>query len=475
MPVSRQAFLDAYQKQMDGGTAALFVGAGMSAPAGFVCWEDLLNDVAAELGLGSAKGHNLVLLAQFQVNAKGGRDAVNRLILDEFTKNTTCTANHALIAQLPIQTVWTTNYDQLLEEAYKLVHKRVDRKVIQSDLALSLPRRDLILYKMHGDVSSPKDAVLTRDDYERYNDTDHRHLFSLQLQGDLVSKTFLFLGFGFADPNIDFILGRVRSLIRENRRDHYWITKNVTASGATQEEVSLQAHRIEDLKAYGIQTVFVDDYAQITELLEELGKRANRKNVFFSGSAEDYSPFGREAALELLRRLGAKVITSGFNVICGMGKGVGQALALGAIEAVYHDGSAHLDDRTILRPFPYHIDDSEERKALWHRYRAEMIKRSRIALFVFGNKDIGGTVRESDGVIAEFEMAKGQGLVPLPVGATGFAAKRIWDEVTHNPAAFYGDKSTVMKPLLDTLGSAGTSADELIEATGMALKVLVPR
>ena len=50
---------------------------------------------------------------------------------------------------------------------------------------------------MHGDVERPTDAVLTKDDYERYD--MKRPLFRTALQGDLISKTFLFVGFSFED------------------------------------------------------------------------------------------------------------------------------------------------------------------------------------------------------------------------------------------------------------------------------------
>ena len=57
----------------------------------------------------------------------------------------------------------------------------------------------------------PNDAVLTKEDYELYD--LHRRVFTTTLQSDLVSKTFLFLGFGFTDPNIDYILSRIRILV----------------------------------------------------------------------------------------------------------------------------------------------------------------------------------------------------------------------------------------------------------------------
>ena len=52
---------------------------------------------------------------------------------------------------------------------------------------------------MHGDIDNPADAVISKDDYEAY--PLKMGAFVSALRGDLVEKTFLFLGFSFTDPN----------------------------------------------------------------------------------------------------------------------------------------------------------------------------------------------------------------------------------------------------------------------------------
>ena len=67
-------------------------------------------------------------------------------------------------------------------------------------------RRDAVVYKMHGDVEHPHEAVLTKMIMSRYH--LKRGAFINALAGDLVSKTFWFMGFSFTDPNLDYILSR---------------------------------------------------------------------------------------------------------------------------------------------------------------------------------------------------------------------------------------------------------------------------
>jgi hypothetical protein len=101
-------------------------------------------------------------------NQFGGRARLSQLLIDEFTKDAELATNHELIADLPLGTVWTTNYDTLLEQAFERVYKRIDVKITQENLATTLPKRDVTIHRMHGDISQPASAVLVKDDYERY-------------------------------------------------------------------------------------------------------------------------------------------------------------------------------------------------------------------------------------------------------------------------------------------------------------------
>ncbi|MBO1914889.1 SIR2 family protein, partial [Microvirga sp. 3-52] len=92
------------------------------------------------------------------------------------------------------------------------------------------------------------------------------------LRGDLVSKTFLFIGFSFDDPNLSQILSKIRILLNENTRTHYCFMKKIDANDYRNKEEFLYAEikqklKIKDLKRYGIQVLLVDDYSDVTEIL----------------------------------------------------------------------------------------------------------------------------------------------------------------------------------------------------------------
>lgn len=74
---------------------------------------------------------------------------------------------------MPISTYWTTNYDHLIEESLEDEGKIVDIKKTIENLAQSIPHRDVVIYKMHGDVDDPSKTVLLKDDYEIYHQKMH--------------------------------------------------------------------------------------------------------------------------------------------------------------------------------------------------------------------------------------------------------------------------------------------------------------
>src|SRR5699024_4133065 len=147
--------------------AGIFAGAGLSIPAGYVNWKSLLKPLADELGLDIEAETDLISLAQFHVN-DNGRHRLNQEVLDQLDKSSAPTENHKTLARLPIETLWTTNYDKLIEKSLEETGKLPDVKYTVNQLATTRKGRDAVVYKMHGDVDHADSAVITKDDYERY-------------------------------------------------------------------------------------------------------------------------------------------------------------------------------------------------------------------------------------------------------------------------------------------------------------------
>lgn len=423
--VSKKELIKAIEKAIISNELGAFIGAGLSIPAGFCSWKELLKEPADEIGLNIDKETDLVNLAQYYANSKK-RTSIDDLIRMKFTSLATPTENHKLLAQLPITTFWTTNYDKLIEKALESNMKTSYVKTKDEHLRGTNHNFDAIVYKLHGDVDQPEDAVITRSDYEEFG-YNKRKLFREVLEGDLLTKTFLFLGFSFEDPNFNYVIGRLRVLLDDkNTRKHYCIMRKVQKNDDDYDYKKIkQELQIEDLNRYGIFTCLVDDFNEINEILQTLVDRYRRKTIFISGSAFNYPDYSDEDAHNFIHKLSYALLKNNYHIVNGYGKGVGEFVLNGVAEYCLATNSK-INESLTLMPFPQNSSLGIELVELYKNNREQLIESCGIAVFLFGNKE---TDTIASGVIEEFKLSQKYGLVCLPIGYTGGAAKVIYDEM----------------------------------------------
>lgn len=430
-----QDFIKKYSKAISEGNAAIFAGAGLSIPSGYVNWSGLIKDFAEEIHLDVNKEKDLIEVIQFYCNSKGGRGAVNDAIYDKFTKKAKSNITIQILSKLPISTYWTTNYDKIIENELEKAGKIVDIKIVPESLALTKSNRDAILYKMHGDCDNPSGCILTKDDYESYN--INRQLFTTALQGDLVSKTFLFIGFSFDDPNLRYILSRIRVLLGENRREHYFFTKKLSkADCKPQKDYSYYNNRrnlqINDLLRYGIRAVEIEDFSEIPYILNKVSMHVYTKKVFVAGSCRYYGEWDKESAFIFMSLLGRKLVENGFSVHTGMIEGVGPQIINGVLSAI-SENKLQIDKFLRITTLPLiNGDDSHIDIEAKSMFQNNMISETGIVIFLFGNQYYDGVLKSSKGVLHDYYRAKEQNKYMIPVGSTGFAAQDILLDMKSN-------------------------------------------
>lgn len=465
MPATdKRIFLKEYSRALREGDAAMFVGAGIYRAAGYVDWKQLLKEIAEELELDIDRESDLVALAQFHVNHRRGRDRLNQLLIDEFLEDARLTLSHRLIASLPIHTIWTTNYDDLLEVAFATANKRTDVKRREVDFATTRSRADVTIYKMHGDKATPSEAILTKEDYETYNAT--RELFTIALKSDLAKRTFLFLGFSFVDPNVSYILARVRQLLESNSRKHYCVLKAPTVAEDGEYQPKRFSHWMTDLERYNIQPILIDQYDEVTGILQELNRKSHLRDVFISGTAASCAPLGKDKFDELCRLLAAELIKQGFNIVSGFGLGVGDSIIVGAMQALDRND----DQRLQLYPFPQQVPDGADLAAFWQEYRERMISKAGVCVVLAGNKLEAGSAVPAEGVRQEVEIALAQGKIVIPIGATGYVAREIWEQCRAKKSEYFG--TLEVSKSLDTIGNPSANVESIVQAVIDIVKLL---
>lgn len=266
---------------------------------------------------------------------------------------------------------------------------------------------------MHGDVDHASEVVLIRDDYERYH--VKMQPFITALSGDLIAKTFLFLGFSFTDPNLEYILSRVRIQFAQDQRLHYCILRK--ASKLEGEEPADFEYRQrkenffqQDLLRVGIEAVYVDEFSVVTDILQEIERRYKRKTIFISGAAHDYNPWTKSEAEQFVYTLSRSISEKQYRVISGFGLGIGSTVITGVLEQTIMNGGRLNSDQLVLRPFPQSQSGERPLSELWTEYRHNMLAHAGVALFLFGNKlDETGSVVLSSGMREEFDTAVANG------------------------------------------------------------------
>jgi hypothetical protein len=462
--MNRASFIKSWAESLDLGSAAVFIGAGLSQAAGYPGWRELLREISVELGLDIDQEYDLAAIAQYSVNrAVGKRHQLAKLIVREFPPKAVAPAPFRYLARLPLRHLWTTNYDLLPETAWRNERKLLDVKSRNEDLGIDKPWAHAILYKMHGSVDHPMDVVIAKDDYELYRTM--RPGFLQLLTGHLISKQILFLGFSFTDPNLSHLFGSIREAFRESGPEHYAIVRRPQLSKGRKARKRFEIEKIrhtlwvEDLQRYGIKSVEIDDYSEIDDILQELAMKLAGRSVFISGSFPDTFAAAdlpkRKYIEEIARGVGETIAMRGKRLVSGFGLVVGSASLSGALGVLLQESAPNLDRGLMLQPFPQESPPGIKASAFRKQYRDGMIQQAGTCIFIAGVKSRphsrGRSREEASGVLEEFETAARLGRSIIPIGVTGGAAATIWkkldiDYTDHWPAALRKDFNILNDP-----------------------------
>ncbi len=109
----------------------------------------------------------------------------------------------------------TTNYDLFLETMFPRY------KVLKGqDEALNFPILPVgNIYKIHGSISDPRSIILTKEDYDRFN--ERARFLSSKLLTMFVENPVIFLGYSISDPDIMKILSDISLCLSEENRKQF--------------------------------------------------------------------------------------------------------------------------------------------------------------------------------------------------------------------------------------------------------------
>jgi tetratricopeptide (TPR) repeat protein len=206
-------------EQFARGNGAIFVGEGLSIDAELPGWADLVCELTAEVD-GCPPDADYRDIAQYYEIEQGRNWLVQRLRDRLDTLDVYPTSVHKALVKLPVPVIFTTNYDDLLEQALRTAKRRFT-SVIGNVHASFWSADRLQLVKLRGDLDQQESLVITAEDYERFA-VKCKSLADI-LKVTLQTHTVLFLGYSAADPDLRLILTQAREESGEFARNLYTV------------------------------------------------------------------------------------------------------------------------------------------------------------------------------------------------------------------------------------------------------------
>lgn len=222
----------------------IWAGSGLSQYAGFPSGQTLGSILVKNLSKAEQQNINVNLplpdLAEEFFRLKGNnRNTLIRILIDTFiNKQPESTEYHERLSIIPhFKTIITTNYDTLIEDAFK----QNGQVVISSKQIAYLEKQKTQIFKVHGDLSEPDSIIITKSDYNKFfKDNSENDVYWNVIKERLTTKNVLFLGYNIEDPNVSVIFDRITDALGSNRKECFLVAPN------------LPQHKVNDLIKRGI-------------------------------------------------------------------------------------------------------------------------------------------------------------------------------------------------------------------------------
>lgn len=226
----------------------LFVGAGTSLDAGMPSWGEAVSQIASRLQM-SFDASDMLKIPQYYYNARGKKDYTSLMrSIFKYGEPLHPQSIHEKIIALNADVIVTTNYDHLLEAAAE--EKGEVLHVVSTDAELPY-KQGKELIKMHGDFEHDN-FVLKEEDYLQYE-----HNFKL-IKNYITSlagtKTFLFIGYSFSDPDVKQIFSWLKNTLGDDLQRAYMVS--VSPYNEIQTDY---------FKNFGINVIFADQIPTVGE------------------------------------------------------------------------------------------------------------------------------------------------------------------------------------------------------------------
>ncbi|WP_162233665.1 SIR2 family NAD-dependent protein deacylase [Sphingomonas sp. Leaf62] len=188
---------------------------------------------------------------------------------------------HKLIALLDTRVVFSLNFDDIYENKSREINEasQFTKNYSDPDVCEFLRNDARYVVKVHGNLASPASLIFTQEDYAKAR---IRHsLFYSAFDAALMTHTFLFIGCGYGDPDVNLLLENQAFIAQPGSiNPHYFLTSSEISHDM---KVSLRKNRNLKTLSYdkvdanhaGLVVAIEDLYARVVEARTALLENQN--------------------------------------------------------------------------------------------------------------------------------------------------------------------------------------------------------
>lgn len=292
-----QNIIDDYKKRK----LILFLGSGISLgynkKKGFPSGLELTKLLAQKfLQRDPYPNETLMQTAQQVIwKSNGSRQQSESFILDIFNNpKIHPLQTHVALAKLNLPMI-TTNFDKLIEEAFKLNNLRLSVIIEDRDL---IEYEENILIKVHGCISQVENCIITEEDYYKWMalESEIKNL----IRAWFLMFRVVFIGYSLSDINFRQLIVELRRKFGSSFRNPYIVTPNVNKESYNYKFLS---------KVIGAQFINMDEKSFFEELLSALPKSYKKytdtdlKEEYFTLNVHTYKSFNKFAAEKIFEKI----------------------------------------------------------------------------------------------------------------------------------------------------------------------------
>ena len=135
---------------------------------------------------------------------------------------------HQALLSLDCRVVFTLNFDDIYERAAKALNpgSHIVKNYYDSDAVEFLKGTGRYIVKVHGSLDSPAKLIFTQADYARAR--TNNSFFYQAFDAALMTHSFLFVGAGYSDPDVNLLLENQKFSSPSNQ-PHYFLTSGISS------------------------------------------------------------------------------------------------------------------------------------------------------------------------------------------------------------------------------------------------------